>query len=400
MGRLDLLTGNLYPILQLLILLLVSWSQTVAADIIFAAQPMGPSSNIYAVDAEGQLNKLTDDTRWRDLMVHVGSDEALVFTSNRKENPKIDLHQRSATFNIFTLEDGSLRKLTDDANMEAYPQFSPDGKRIVFIGYGTNSTSLQIMERNGNDRRTLATAPEITGFSWSPDGTSIAYAMQDGDRSAVEIVEINAKRTSPPRSLLEYRTSGPDKNSDPEVAAKINGFSQIVTSAQWSPDGDKIAYIVHSLKEQERVLRVIDLKSGEDRQISSSGIHVQQPITWAFDSERLLYAALVNYDFYYDEKQQEKVYEGGMHIFLSTINGQSQQLTHGDHLHNRPVFSPDGKTIAFLYGDKLDSRTLSVRVMDIDGKPAREIFSGATRDSFLYWTPTTDTKQLAGAGNG
>lgn len=395
MRRFNLIPGNLCPILQLLILVVISWSPTAAADIIFAGQPMGPSSNIYAIDANGQINKLTDDTKWRDLMAHVGSDGALVFTSNRKESPEIDLHKHSASFNIFTLEDGSLSKLTDDANMEAYPQFSPDGKHIVFIEHGANSR-LQVMDRNGNHRRTLAKAQKVTGFSWSSDGTRIAYAMRDGDRSAVEIVDVNANQPSAPRSLVEYRTSVLDENPNPAMAAKINGFSQMVTSAQWSPDGNKIAYIVHSLKQQERVLRVIDLKSGADRQISSADVQVQQPVTWASDSERLLYAALVDYDFYYDEKRQEKVYEGGMHIFLSTVKEQNRQLTHGDHLHNRPVFSPDEKAIAFLYGDQLDSRALAVRVMTVDGKPTREIFYGATRDSFLYWTPDA-TEKLAGA---
>jgi TolB protein len=389
MERFNLIVGNLCPKLQFLIF--VSWSQISAADIIFAGQPMGPSSNIYAIATNDQISKLTDDTRWRDLMAHIGPAGAFVFTSNRKENSQIDF-QGPSTFNIFTLEDGRLSKLTDDANMEAYPQFSPDGKRIAFIEHAANSSTLQVLNRNGSDRRILAQAQAISGFSWSPDGARIVYAMQDGDRSAVEMISLSAKQSSPPRSLVEYRTSVPDEQLDPATASSINGFSHIATSAQWSPDGNKIAYIVHSLQKPERVLRVLDLTSGIDRQISSTDVHVQQPVTWSPDSERLLYAALVDYEFYYDEERQEKIYEGGMHIFLATVKGQNRQITHGEHLHNRPVFSPDEKAIAFLYGSKLDSRALSVRVTTLDGKPTRELFHGVARDSFLYWTPTDDTK--------
>ncbi len=391
MRRFGLIVGNLCPILQFHILILVSWSPVSAADIIFAGQPMGPSSNIYYIDANGQLNKLTDDTRWRDLMAHVGPKGAFVFTSNRKESSKIDF-QRSAIFNIFTLEHGRLSKLTDDANMDASPQFSPDGKRIAFIKYAVDSSALQLLNRNGSDRHILAKAQEITGFSWSPDGTRIAYAMQDGDRSAIEVVNLNAEQSLPIRSLVEYRKSVPDEPLDAAMTSSINGYSYIVTSAQWSPDGNKIAYIVHSLQKPERVLRVLDLTSGIDRQISSTDVQVQQPVTWSPDGERLLYAALVDYEFYYDEERQEKIHEGGMQIFLTTVKGRNRQLTHGDHLHNRPVFSPDEKAIAFLYGSKLDSRDLSVRVMTIDGKPTSELFHGVARDSFLYWTPTIATK--------
>jgi Tol biopolymer transport system component len=94
------------------------------------------------------------------------------------------------------------------------------------------------------------------------------------------------------------------------------------------------------------------------------------------------------YKFYYDEKIHKKVYEGGMHIFLSALEGntaRTRQLTRGDFLFKSPVYSPDGKQIAFLYADELEARTLSLRTMKADGSDVVQWHDSVAQRSHLQW---------------
>jgi Tol biopolymer transport system component len=93
----------------------------------------------------------------------------------------------------------------------------------------------------------------------------------------------------------------------------------------------------------------------------------------------------VDYKFYYDETVHRKVYTGGMHIFVSDLNGNSRKITAGDHLYKYPVFSPDEKQIAFLYADTLDARTLSLRIMKPDGTDIKELHNSVEQRSLVIW---------------
>lgn len=359
--------------------------------IVFAGRPMGVSSNIYAIDENGELTKFTDDSRWRDVMAHVAKDGSIVFVSSRKKVPKIDLHKNSETYDIFVTGKNSkeIHQITDTPELELSPKFSPDGRHIAYIAKKSGYSELMLVERNGKNPQSLVSADKIVQISWSPDGSGIGVTQLNGGESAIELVTLPQDEVPGTEETLikVWTNAANEKGEQPDQDARKTEdiFNKQITSAQWSPDGKKIAYIVDSLDRRARHLRVLDRTTGHDRLVSASETQVQQPVTWAEDSESILYSGLVNYKFYYDEKVHQKVYEGGMHIFIADLAGNHRQLTKGDHLHNRPVFSKDGKRIAFLYADKLGARSLSLKTMDFDGNNMAELHRGVAPDSFLYW---------------
>jgi Tol biopolymer transport system component len=351
---------------------------------------MGPVANLYSVDESGKnLKKLTDSIRCRDLAADVSARGEIVFMSDREKNAKVDIHKNSGNYNLYKIDvDGkNLKQLTDDPGQEVSPKFSPDGEWIAYIARAEGSAELKLVKRDGSGDRVLATADNVIDFSWSPDGKKLGYSPVVKNDSSLAILDV---KTGESETLLKVSKAEPPKENKKSEENKENKsidlYRMQIASVQWSPDGEKIAYIRHPFDQgKARQLRVLNLKTGKDRLISPEKVQVQSSIVWSKDGERLLYSALVDYKFYYDETIYRKVYKGGMHIFISDLNGESRQITQGDHLFENPVFSPDEKRIAFLYADALAPRTVTLRTMKIDGTDMKELYGSVDKRSSLEW---------------
>lgn len=339
---------------------------------------MGPVSNIYSADSEGNVTKLTDNNLWRDITPDVSTDGKIAFSSNRYDNPSIDIRRKSEDLNIFIMDkNGSnIRQLTDSPKQEVNPQFSPNAKLLAYLIRDDSGFELALLDLMTGEIKSLATAQTIPGFSWSPDNKTIAYAEINQNNSALKVVNIKEGTT---RTIINT-VFNQHENENNTALVNIQ-----IASAQWSPDGKNIAYIRHPITKDPRSLYVYNVDNNNDKQVSVVNAQVQSPIDWSKDGKRMLYSALVDYKFYYDETTYRKVYKGGMHIFLADLDGNNRQLTQGDHLFKYPVFSPNEKYIAYLYADKLDERTLSLRMMDTEGTLIKELDHTVAQRSSLEW---------------
>jgi dipeptidyl aminopeptidase/acylaminoacyl peptidase len=97
--------------------------------------------------------------------------------------------------------------------------------------------------------------------------------------------------------------------------------------------------------------------------------------SWSPDGTRLVYSAL---------PQGARAYE----IFVSRVDGSNPlQLTHtSDSGNTQPVFSPDGKRIAYINGGPEQAAGFSNRVwvMEADGSGAEPLTAGP-RDAYPQW---------------
>jgi len=348
----------------------------------FSVKTIGPSVNIRALDGQGTLHKLTDDSRWRDLDIDIANNGDLLFVSNRKENFKIDLNKHSDSYNLFLQKKGELEptKIAAHGKTEISPKFSPNDQWISYLLQEDSHYRFLLMPRSGGEPKSIYTAKEITAYDWSPSGDYIAIAHNDDTTAYISHLEASSGRNKVLLSMPLKAPSQDHKPNDEDNIMKKVGY------LNWSPNGEHIAYIRSPTFHGSRQLRVFNLKDQSDQPITTSGIHAQDGVSWTKNGKQLLYAALVGYKFYYDETIHKKVYEGGMHIFQYAVGEkENQQLTSGDHVFKRPTYSPDEKLIAYFYSDTLDERTYHLSTMNRKGNERETLQESVTPSSSLLW---------------
>lgn len=107
------------------------------------------------------------------------------------------------------------------------PRVSPDGSKIAFcqIGVDTGTVEVWVMNADGSAPVNLTPDPAWSNYpDWSPDGTRIVYARQTA---------------SLPSRIYTMKSDGSDTVRVVETGV-ANSFQ---TEPRWSPDGSKIAYV-------------------------------------------------------------------------------------------------------------------------------------------------------------
>ena len=196
----------------------------------------GYCDGIYAVDPDGTNGRLlTVNDRDADP-VWSPDGKSIAFRSRRN----CDGSNLGCFFSLYIMKgdgsgigtDGSgLRALTEGSGLEVEGiSWSPDGSRLVFAAALfpndlENRYDLYIVNADGSGLRRLVSAPTNVSLSrpdWSPDGRRIVYnVFGPDDTSAIDIVDAdgsNVVRISTP----------PESTGD--------------TRPRWSPDGKRIAF--------------------------------------------------------------------------------------------------------------------------------------------------------------
>lgn len=170
------------------------------------------------------------------------------------------------------------RQLTDNAVMDDDPDWSPDGRQIVFIsrvdstpGAPGRRPDIYVMNADGSGRRRLLQVSDVAEHPrWSPDGSRISFAASDpavagfqpyvmnNDGSNVKLVrampgENFGLEWSPdgtrflflsnrsPRFWWTMYTMPTDGSSEQQLAGDAACTSNVGPAA-WSPDGSAIAF--------------------------------------------------------------------------------------------------------------------------------------------------------------
>jgi len=220
----------------------------------------GPGrAQIYIQDANGEIRQLTHlrigvaDPAWspdgRQIAFSAGSDSSFAPSGLEADIFVID-------------EDGSdLRRVAATPSPDLKPDWSPDGRRIVFNTYGTEATAgIWVVSLADGAQSRLTDNGVLDGDSgpaWSPDGRWIAFLRYENAPGNNLLADDS--------DLWLMRPDGSNAHAlftDETKPTKVDWGSSTADGSwqgppTWSPDGNRIAF------ETERLVYVVDVRHPE-----------------------------------------------------------------------------------------------------------------------------------------
>ena len=237
--------------------------------------------------------------------------------------------------------------------------WSPDGTKLAYV---CADRHLCLANADGSGRRVLTSAGSpVFGPLWSPDGSQVAYERQDDAGPSVSVVSASGlgaatvaatPAQSPawlPDGRLSYVTMGPTGQASLVLAERdgrrrtvVSGVSTLVAPA-WSPDGQWAAYLADGVSVVHPDGTAAHSLTGP----CCGSESFLSPLTWSTDSRRVAY--ITNGDTW-----SVAVPGGGAAVLVATASA--------------PSWSPDGRTIAFVDESSLGPTGLAqVAAAGIDG---------------------------------
>ncbi len=292
---------------------------------------------------------------------------------------------------LVSTQGGEVRRLTNDDANEGTPRWSPDGKLIAFASNRDKQAGLWVVAATGGVpklvtrlfRSNFYLTHEGESFTWSPDSKRIAFV------SSNEVIEAAAQRapdttTAKPATIAETPASTalngiPEQLRRPLTRAEIDklppevremilraqgqavanaGAAAVVPVAAVVPDNtppvsellsqkDEDPRVITRLQYKSRMsfsdgkashLFIADVATGQVQQLTS-GDHYEHSLNWSHKGDEIAFVS--NREAHPDKVNNTDIYA------VNVASRETRQLTKTPGCEWLPVFSPDGKDIAY-----------------------------------------------------
>lgn len=222
-------------------------------------------------------------------------------------------------------------RLTADKSLVLSPDWSPNGKNIIYSTYRNGKPELYSVDSTTGNQQALVTKGNLNSApAFSPDGRLIAFARSvDGN---------------PEIYLFDTISGG---------LTRLTNNNAIDTSPNWSPNGREIVFT--SDRSGAPHLYIMDAEGTNVRRLTYQGNYNEQA-AWSPKGDRIAFSSL---------------WQGKFDIFTIKMDRTDlQQLTFNGGSNERPRWSPDGSQIVF---SSTRSGTSQIWAMSSDGSNQRKL---------------------------
>ncbi len=276
---------------------------------------------------------------------------------------------RSGNYDIWRLEvaSGTLSQITTHQANDYCPAFSPDASSIAFVSERDSLPGIWIRDAEGAVRPAAYAQGSLAGPSWSPDGARLSFNAMTRRDSRLLIVDL-AQAGGEAEAM-----SAADEDVFPFRATWASGRELVYTADGNIKRGrtDGIVAGVIPFSAEVRVTRDSykrrrrDFDSTEPQPVRGIVAPAVSP-----QGDRVAFSALGD-------------------LWLMPIGGAPSRLTSDRHLDLHPMWSPDGRRLAFV-SDR-GGLTLDLWVRDLDtGEDRRLTHIRRGGAAFPVWSPDGD----------
>jgi dipeptidyl aminopeptidase/acylaminoacyl peptidase len=324
-------------------------------------QLIGPS------DKKLQSDVMTPEVLWsfgRMADVAVSPDEKkILYSVTYYDIPSNKSNRELYTMNI----DGSdVQQITHTALNENAAVWTPDGKKIAFLSSENGSSQLWEMNPNGENRKAIsAIEGGITGFIYSPDMKKILYTK-----------EVKAHKTV--------------KDLYPDLDKCNARVIDDMMYRHWDQWVDTFSHLFVADYDGSSIKNDKDIMKDEPWESPVRPFGGLEQLAWSPDSKTVAYTS---------RKKQGKEYATSTNTDIYLYNlatGKTENISAVNKGYDvNPIFSPDGKSIAWssMEHDGYESDKKRLMVYDLNTKQQKDYSTSFDQDvDFMTWN--TDGKSI------
>lgn len=240
------------------------------------------------------------------------------------------------------------RRLTRHTGQDRYPQFSPDGKQILFESDRNGNWDIFVIGANGRSLRRLTREKSDERHPrWNRSGTHIVFTSDRITKGDPEIYLMRADGAA-----WRRLTRRPGTELFPAL----------------SPDERFVAYTSADLD-----LQLLELATSRIRPLAPSRFRDVWP-RWSADGRRLVFFSRRD-----TNDRDDEIY------LLDFPDGRPKRVTGRDGHDFCPAFSPDGRRLAVAAIDEKLGR--SINIIDLEGNIITRLARGFERVTEPDWSP-------------
>ncbi len=296
------------------------------------------------------FDDLMDIDRISSPAVHPGG-ELIAFTKTKHDHKE---NKVRSTIMLFDIPEGALRELTPGGSKDASPVWSPDGKHLAFTSDRGESQQLWVLpfEDGGEARKLTEGEGGVSSPIWSPDGKRLAFA-----RSVV---------VSPHWDGNSRGIEGDDKEK--RKLARTYGLINELSSARVETSL-LYRHWDHWRDMKRSHIFIIDLETGKMNDVTPGDADVppislggSQDFQFSPDGKELAYV-----------KNPDEVVAVSTNnsVFIQKLDGikalgEPVRISDNEAMELDPRYSPDGRYIAYLGGERpgYEADRLRIRLYD------------------------------------